>query len=250
VIFDVELNPGERIDDIIINNLKIIQHEKEFRFALDTILLAQFATLKKDALAVDLGAGTGAIGLLLASRGAQETVLVEINPALADMTRRSIILNNLAAKMRVINGDLRQIQKLLPAGRWDTVVSNPPYRSLGGGFLNADCKLAMARHETSAALSDVVQAAAFLVKYRGRFAMVHLPERLAEIMEVMRRFEIEPKRLRFVYPKIDRVPKMVLIEGVRGAKSGLEVLPPLVVYNSDGSYSEEILKLYGNGKEK
>ena len=247
-VSEFRLNPGERLDDLIIDNLKIIQHEREFRFSLDAILLAHFATLKKDARVVDLGTGTGIISLLMTTRGALDVVGVEINPVLSDMAERSVSLNKLARNIHIINGDLRKVRELLPAGQWDTVVSNPPYRPLGEGHLNPNCQIAMARHETSATLSDVVEAAAFLVKYRGKFAMIHLPERLAEIMEVMRRFDIEPKRLQMVYPKIDREPKMLLIEGVRGAKCGLSVLPPLIVYNNDGSHSNDILKLYKKGK--
>ncbi|MDR1702631.1 MAG: tRNA1(Val) (adenine(37)-N6)-methyltransferase [Sporomusaceae bacterium] len=238
------LKPGERLDDLMIKGLKLIQHEDEFRFSLDAVLLANFATLKKEARAVDLGTGTGVIALLLAARGAQETVGVEISPLLAEMAARSIALNGLAAKARIIEGDLLQVKDFLPAGQWDTVVSNPPYRPLGEGFLSPKAQIARARHEASATLRDVVGAARFLVKYRGRFAMVHLPERLAEIMAVMRDAQLEPKRLQLIYPKIGRKPNLVLIEGVRGAKSGLDVLPPLVVYNSDGSYTEDILSFY------
>ncbi|MBP2636742.1 MAG: yfiC [Firmicutes bacterium] len=240
----VQLMSGERVDDLVINNLKLIQHPEEFCFSLDAVLLAHFASVRQNGTAIDLGTGTGVIGLLLLARGARVVTGIEINAAMADRAGRSARLNGLADRLHIINGDLRQVQELLPGGGFELVVSNPPYRPVGGGFLNPNDRVAMARHELTASLTDVVAAARHLVKYRGRFAMVHLPERLAEIMLAMCQAGIEPKRLQFVYPRVDKKPNMVLVEGVRGAKPGVEVLPPLLVYTADGIYSEDIMKLY------
>lgn len=240
----VQLMPGERVDDLVINNLKLIQHPEEFCFSLDAVLLAHFASVRQNGTAIDLGTGTGVIGLLLLARGASTVTGIEINTEMADRAGRSARLNGLADRLHIINNDLRQVQELLPGGGFELVVSNPPYRPVGGGFLNPNDKVAMARHELTASLTDVVAAARYLVKYRGRFAMVHLPERLAEIMLAMCQAGIEPKRLQFVYPRVDKKPNMVLVEGVRGAKPGVEVLPPLLVYTADGNYSEDIMKLY------
>lgn len=240
----VQLKPGERVDDLVINNLKLIQHPEEFCFSLDAVLLAHFVSVRKNGTVIDLGTGTGVIGFLLLARGAGEVTGIEINAAMADRAGRSARLNGLDDRLHIINGDLRQVQELLPSGGFELVVSNPPYRPVGGGFLNPNDKVAMARHELTASLTDVVAAARHLVKYRGRFAMVHLPERLAEIMLAMCQAGLEPKRLQFVYPRVDKKPNMVLIEGVRGAKPGVEVLPPLLVYAADGNYSEDIMKLY------
>lgn len=241
---DVVLKPGERVDELLIAQLKLIQHPEEFCFSLDAVLLAHFASVRPGGIAVDLGTGTGVIALLLAARGATAVTGIELNPVMAEMASRSVRLNRLEDKLRIINGDLRQIRELLPGGGFELVVANPPYRPVGGGYLNPNDRVAMARHELTACLADIVAAARYLVKYRGRFAMVHLPERLAEIMLAMCQAEIEPKRLQFVYPRSDRKPNMVLIEGVRGAKPGIEVLPPLFVYTMDGSYSADIMKLY------
>ncbi len=243
-IDNVELKPGERVDDLIIKNLKLIQHPEEFCFSLDAVLLAHFASVRQNGTAADLGTGTGVIGILLLARGIAVVTGIEINPAMADMASRSATLNGLTDRLHIVNGDLRQVQQLLPSGSFELVVANPPYRPVGGGYLNPNDRVAMARHEVSASLADVVAAARHLVKYRGRFAMVHLPERLAEIMVAMCQVGIEPKRLQFVYPRIDKKPNMVLIEGVRGAKPGIEVLPPLLVYTPDGNYSADIMKLY------
>lgn len=241
---NILLKPGERVDDLIINKLKLIQHPDEFCFSLDAVLLAHFASARQSGCAADLGAGTGVIGLLLIARGMASVTGIEINADMADMACRSAQLNRLADRLSIINGDLRRVQELLPSGGFELVVSNPPYRPVGGGYVNPNDRVAMARHELTASLTDVVAAARHLVKYRGRFAMVHLPERMAEIMVAMCEQGIEPKRLQLVYPRLNKKPNMVLIEGVRGAKPGIEVLPPLLVYKKDGNYSEDIMKLY------
>lgn len=243
-IGETELKPGERVDDLIINDLKLIQHPDEFCFSLDAVLLAHFASVRPGGAAIDLGAGTGVIGLLILARGAATVTGLEINPAMADMARRSACLNGLEDRLSIIHGDLRRVKEFFPSGGCELIVSNPPYRPVGGGYISPNDRVAIARHELTASLADVVAAAKYLVKYRGRFAMVHLPERLAEITHAMCQAGIEPKRLQFVYPAINKKPNMVLIEGVRGANPGMDVLPPLIVYTNDGSYSEDIMKIY------
>lgn len=238
------LQAGERIDDLVISDLKIIQNEAEFCFSLDAILLAHFASVRPEAQAVDLGTGTGVIALLLTTRGAGHVSGVEVSPSMAAMATRSVELNELEHKVEIIHGDLCKVKELFTAGEYDLVVSNPPYRPVGGGFISPNDRVAMAKHEVTATLHDVVQAARYLLKTRGRFAMVHLPERMSEILVAMSQAGIEPKRLQLVHSAMDKKPKMLLVEGMRGAKPGLEVLPPLVVYKPDGSYSDEIQKYY------
>ena len=245
---DKLLLPGERLDDLMIHGLKIIQQENEFCFSLDAVLLSHFAFVRQGVSVVDLGAGTGVIGFLLIARGAGQVVGLEISPAMAQMAARSVALNGVTEQMSVIAGDFRQIDRLLPGGTAELVVSNPPYRALGGGYLNPNDKVARARHEITANLDDVIAAARYLVKYRGRFTMVHLPERMAEILKKMSDASLEPKRLRLVYPNLSQKPNMLLVEGIRGAKPGLEVLPPLLVYQPDGSYCEEIREYYKERK--
>lgn len=241
---ELTLKSGERIDDLIINGLKLIQHPDQFCFSLDAVLLAHFASVRPGSTVVDLGTGTGVIGLLLLARGAGTVTGLEINSDMADMARRSARLNGLEDKFTILNGDLRQVKEYMPSGSIELIVSNPPYRPVGGGYINPNDKVAVARHELTANLAEVVAAAKYLVKYRGRFAMVHLPERLAEISVAMCQAGIEPKRLQFVYPAVNKKPNMVLIEGVRGANPGIDVLPPLIVYTTDGKYSEDINELY------
>lgn len=235
---------GERIDELLIDGLKIIQCQAEFCFSLDAVLLAHFASVKKGCTAIDLGTGTGVIALLLSALGAGKVTGIELNQNMAEMALRSVKLNKLLDKINILHADLRELKGLLPSGQCELVISNPPYRPVGGGFLSAGQGVAMARHELTANLQDVIAAAKFLVKYRGRFAMVHLPERMAEIICGMSTAGIEPKRLRLVQPSPGKKPNMLLVEGVRGAKPGLEVLPPLIVYETNGVYSEEIQGYY------
>lgn len=234
---------GERIDDLVIGGLQIIQHPEEFCFTLDAVLLAHFASVAPGVKAVDLGTGTGAVALLLAARGAKVTG-IELNPRSADMAARSVKLNRLESAVSILYHDLRLIKEILPSGEFPLVVANPPYRVTGHGLLNPKDTVAAARHELTATLADVIAAARYLVKYRGRFALVHLPERMAEILKAMTDAGLEPKRLRLVYPYQDKKPKFLLVEGIRGARPGLEVLPPLFVYSAPGEYSQEIREYY------
>ena len=218
--------------------------------------MAHFATVRPGVAAVDLGAGTGVLGLLLLARGAGRVLGVELNAAMAEMAGRSACLNRLEDRLKIMTADIRRLKDLLPGGHEELVVANPPYRPVGGGLVSPSAGIALARHEVAGSLSDFVAAARFLVKYRGRFAMIHLPERLPEILRVMADAHLEPKRLQLVYPSPGRKPKFLLVEGVRGGKPGLDVLPPLFVYGSDGRYSREIMAYYrpdappdgGNGK--
>ena len=243
----MKLFSGERLDQLGYGGYQIIQHEAEFAFSLDAVLLAHFAKVKRECQAIDLGTGTGVIALLLAARGAKTITGLELNSRMAGLAQRSIALNHLSDKIHVLEADYRYPKRLLdflPAGSADLVVANPPYRIVGTGVQNRKEAVASARHELSAALVDVIAAAAFWVKYRGRFAMVHSPERMTEIVSLMSQQGLEPKRLRLVYPRLNKSANMLLVEGIRGGKSGLVVLPPLIVHNADGSYSDEIKRFY------
>lgn len=241
------VNPGERLDDLLIHNLKIIQHPDEFCFSLDAILLTHFVAAPIQCRVVDLGAGTGVISMLLAAWGASRVTGLELNSRMVDMARRSVRLNRLEDRVDILEADLRDLRGVLPAGESDLVVSNPPYRPVGSGYTNPRDGVAMARHELTATLTDVVAAAQYLVKYRGRFAMVHLPERVTEILMAMNQADLEPKRLQWVYPAPGRKPKFLLVEGIRGARPGVDVLPPLFIYDDKGRYSPEILSYYRKG---
>lgn len=239
-----ELKTGERFDALGVRGWQVIQRDDEFRFSLDAVLLAHFATGRSDSQAVDLGTGTGAVALFLLSRGVPTVTGIEINPRLAELATRTAALNELGDRLKIVCCDVNQVKSRFSAGQFDLVTANPPYRLPDTGRISPHEGVALARHETTAGLREFLRAGAFLLRNRGRLAMIHLPERLAELCEEMRSAGVEPKRTRFVHPFLDRAAKMVLMEGVKGARTGLEVLPPLVVYQSQGVYQPEILAYY------
>ncbi len=242
---DVVLQPDERMDSLRVPQMKIIQKKQQFNFSVDAVVLAHFATLKQKAIAADLGTGTGIIALLLAWRGAQTVDALDINPVMAEVASRSVRLNDMEDKVKIHHMDLREVRAHLPTGFCDLVVSNPPYRAVKDGMTGAVDDVAIARHEIKATLQDVVQAAKYLLKFRGRFAMVHLPERLTDVLLAMRAADIEPKRLRMVHGSRAKKPGMVLVEGVLGGQSGnLIVEPPLFIFGDDGAYTPEIQRYY------
>lgn len=240
----MKLKKFERIDDLLTEGLKIIQNEKEFCFSLDAVLLAHFVHVRKNDCGLDLGTGTGVIPLLLAKKVCKIHA-VEINPVTADIARRNVKMNDLIDKIEVRPVDYREISKFYPAQFADFVVANPPYRPLLHGEVSKSSGIAMARHEITGTLADVITAARYALRFHGRFAMVHLPERLSEIMTSMSKNGIIPKRLQFVQPKTDKAPNMVLIEGIAGGSDGgLKVSPPLIIHNGDGSYKKEVLHYF------
>ncbi len=242
----VELKAGEHLDDLSRNGLRIIQSEHLFRFGMDAVLLSGFAQVKEDGLALDLGTGTGIIPLLLSAKtpGRHFTGL-EISAASADMAARSVALNDLTERIDIIKGDIREADALFAPASFDTITSNPPYLQGSHGLLNPDLEKAAARHEILCTLEDVVRAAGRLLVPGGHFYMVHRPFRLAEIIRVLSRYRLEPKRMRLVYPTIDKEPNMVLIEAVRGGRPRMTVEKPLIVYDRPGVYNREIMEIYG-----
>ena len=238
------LKDSERIDDLLINNLKIIQDENQFCFSVDAVLLAHFATFKKNVKVVDLGTGTGIIPLLLSARGFSDVVGIELNYQTADMANRSFELNKLSDKLKVLNIDLKEATQYLQPNSVDVVTCNPPYWILGQGKMNPNENIAMARHELTVTLEEIIKTARRLLKYHGRFSMIHLPERLVDIITIMEKYKIEPKRLQVVQPFINKKPNLIMIEGIVGAKSGLEMLEPFIMYNEDNSYTDQLKKYY------
>ncbi|WP_442861655.1 tRNA1(Val) (adenine(37)-N6)-methyltransferase [Butyrivibrio sp.] len=213
---------------------------------MDAVLLSGFASAPDGGRVLDLGTGTGIIPILMAAKtGAKELVGLEIQPESAEMANRSVILNDLEEKVKIVEGDIKEAGELFEAASFDVVTSNPPYMIGGHGLQNPDGPKAIARHEVLCDLEDVIKAAARCLKPGGKFYMVHRPFRLAEIMVVMNRYKLEPKRMRLVYPFIDKEPSMVLIEGARGGKSRITVEPPLIIYESQHKYTKEIYDIYG-----
>ncbi len=243
---DVPLKEGERFDDLQRNGYEIIQNPARFCFGMDAVLLSGFAGVPEGGTVLDLGTGTGIIPILLSAKtsGSHFTGL-EVQPESADMARRSVIHNNLTEKIDIVQGDIREAANIFSAASFDTIVSNPPYMTGGHGLVNPEAPRAIARHEILCTLEDVVKAAATLVKPGGAFYMVHRPFRLAEIFSVMQKYKLEPKRMRLVYPNMEKEPSMVLIEGRRGGKPRITVEKPLIIYDENGKYTKEILETYG-----
>ncbi|TLN00139.1 tRNA1(Val) (adenine(37)-N6)-methyltransferase [bacterium] len=242
------LEPGERLDDLVRDGLKIIQKPGAFCFSMDAVLLANFATVKKGDMAADLGTGTGVVPLLLTTRKKARRIYgLEIQQDAVNRASRSVSGNGLADQIEIINGDIKEAVNLLGSGRFDLITSNPPYMPTGRGEINPVSELALARHEISCTLADVISAGAGLLNSLGRMAVVHRPERLADLLYLMKSCGLEPKRLRTVYPKPGRKPSMVLVEAMKGAKPDLSIMAPLFVYDSEGKYTPELMEIYYPG---
>lgn len=238
--------PNERIDDLQRGGLRVIQRADAFRFGTDAVLLADFAAPRRHDRVCDLGTGTGVIPLLLYAR--ENTIsadAVELQPDMADMAARSMNLNGLNEKIRVLPGDLRQIRTLLPHARYDLVTCNPPYGKAGGTLLNPDAAKRLARHEESCAIEDVACAAAWLLQNGGRLCCVFPAARMIELSDAMRKYRMAPKRIRMVHSRAEKAAHLCLMEGMLDARSGLIVEPPLVIYDENNAYTPELRRIYG-----
>lgn len=241
---EISLREGERLDDLMRLGRVIIQSENEFCFSMDSVLIAHFPRFKRNARVLDLGTGTGVIPLLIADE-VKEICAVELNAQMADIARRNVELNGLSEKISVVEGDYRKHRELFKAESFDLAIANPPYTPIKNGAANKLSGVARARHEFTATLEDVVTAARFALKFRGVFCMIHLASRLCEIVDALHRRQMEMKRLRPIQPKANRDANLIMLEAVVGANAGnLQILPPLVVHNADGSYTDEIYKIY------
>ncbi|WP_288616857.1 tRNA1(Val) (adenine(37)-N6)-methyltransferase [Eubacterium ramulus] len=240
------LLPGERIDELQRNGYRIIQNPERFCFGMDAVLLSGFARAKKQERCLDLGCGNGIIPILMEAKteGKHFTGL-EIQPESADMARRSVALNGLQDRIDIVEGDIKDASKIFGASSFHVVTTNPPYMTAQHGLTNVYEAKTIARHEVLCNLEDIIRESARLLMPGGRFYMVHRPFRLAEIISLMVQYRIEPKRMRLVYPYVDREPNMVLIEGLRGGKSRMTVEKPLIVYKEPGKYTDEIYDVYG-----
>lgn len=237
---------GERIDELQRNGYRIIQNPKRFCFGMDAVLLSGFARAKKQERCLDLGCGNGIIPILMEAKteGKHFTGL-EIQPESADMAKRSVALNGLQDRIDIVEGDIKDASKIFGASSFHVVTTNPPYMTAQHGLTNLYEAKTIARHEVLCNLEDIIRESARLLMPGGRFYMVHRPFRLAEIISLMVQYRMEPKRMRLVYPYVDREPNMVLIEGLRGGKSRMTVEKPLIVYKEPGKYTDEIYDVYG-----
>ena len=238
-----------RLDDLE-NGYKIWQESEAFCFGIDAVLLAHYPVLKDSDRVMDLCTGNGVIPLIMHGTAREEAKKVsfsglEIQEDAAELARESVQQNGLSDDIRILSGDVKEAAALVGAASFSLVTCNPPYTPGGGGLFGEDARKTIARHEVLCTLDDVVGAAAKLLKTKGRFAMIHRPSRLAEIFACMRSHGLEPKRMRLVYPFVDKAPNLVLLEAVKGGGPQLNVEPPLIVYEKDGGYTREVLLIYG-----
>ncbi|ADI25101.1 MULTISPECIES: tRNA1(Val) (adenine(37)-N6)-methyltransferase [Geobacillus] len=244
----VELYEDERLDYLFNEELRIIQSPSVFSFSLDAVLLAHFAYMPiQKGQIVDLCTGNGVIPLLLSRRTKGTIIGIEIQERLCDMARRSVQYNGLEGQIEIIHGDIKEAPQRIGYSRYDVVTCNPPYfPAVGKDELSKNEHIAIARHEIYCTLEDVIRVSSQLLKQGGKAAFVHRPGRLLDLVTLMRQYRLEPKRLRFVYPKEGKEANMILIEGTKDASPDLKVLPPLVVYDENNEYTEETKRiLYG-----
>jgi tRNA1Val (adenine37-N6)-methyltransferase len=240
------LRQEERIDDLQVNGFRIIQNPSFFCFGMDAVLLANFAGTRRKDRVLDMGTGTGIIPLLLLAKEKAKTCDgLELQEAVAEMAGRSVRLNQVEDRCRIISGDIRQVPETMEREGYDAVTCNPPYIKAPSGLHNDADAYNIARHEIAVTWEDIVRAAAYLLKQGGRFAFVHKPFRIPELMQTLQQYKLEPKRMQLVQPHAGREPNMVLMEAVKGGGPQLTVLPTLVVYEKDGSYTKEVLEMYG-----
>ena len=241
------LKENERIDDLQINDYKIIQNKDGFCFGIDSVLLSEFAKdIKKNSQVIDLGTGTGILGfLLLAKYEIKNVTGIEVQSEVVDMANRSIELNNLKNKFKIINCDIKNILSNVERESFDVVITNPPYKKINTGGKNENEKKLISRHEYLADIFDFIKAAKKILKNNGTLYMVHRPERLSDIICGLRENKIEPKKIRLVYSKEDsNEAKLVLIKAVKNGGDFLKIEKPLYIYKENGEYTEEVLKIY------
>ena len=247
---EIELKENERIDDLEYKNLKIIQNKDGFCFGIDSVLLSDFAkNIKNGAKVLDLGTGTGIISILLCGKTDLSNIIgVEIQEEVAKMANRSSLLNKLENKFKVINEDIINLKNIFEKQSFDVVVTNPPYKKKDTGIKNENKKKIISRHEITATLEDFINVSSDLLKDKGEFYMVHKPERLVDILNLMRKNRIEPKILKMVSSNINKEPKLILIKGIKNAKPFLKIEKNLYIYDENGNYTDEILKIYSKNK--
>lgn len=237
------LNINERIDIVPGTRWKIIQDKNKFSYGIDAILLSSFAVPK--GRVIDIGTGTGIIPLRISNNiNVDEIYGVEIQDEVAAMANRSVHLNGLETKIKILNMDLKELKSEFTKDSVDTVITNPPYMKAGGALVNTDENFAISRHEIYCTLDDIMEISSYLLRPLGKFYMVHRPDRLVDIICDMRKYNIEPKEITFIQPKLSKKPNLLLIQGTKGGKVDLRINKPLIVYNEDNTYTEEIKEIY------
>lgn len=237
------LNNGERLDDLEYKGLKIIQREGLYHFTSDSVLLANIVKVRNGDRVLDMGTGSGIIAILIAAKNQVTVTGIDIQNVMVDMAMRSVEMNNLQHKVKILKQDIKSAPKELGYDSYDVVVSNPPYSKLNSGDMNAQDNISISRHEVMINLEQLIESAAKLVKFGGKFFLIHKAERLAEIIELMCRYNLTPKKLINILPKSNKAVDTVIVEGKKGAKHGMKI-EALTVYNDDNTMTKAAAKLY------
>lgn len=236
----------ESLDDLQLDGIHIIQKKEGFRFGVDAVLLANFANVKPKHNVIDLCTGTGIVPLIIKGKKKPKSVTgVEIQSDFVEMANRTKKINNFEDDINFIEGDLKDNALIKSLEKADVITVNPPYKLQNAGIVNPTDKLSIARHEIMCTLEDVIKTSRKLLKDNGRLYMIHRPERLADIFCLMRKYKIEPKRVRMIHPNSKKAPNIVLVEGQRDGGAFLKWEPALFVYDDEGNYSQEINEIYG-----
>lgn len=236
----------ETLDDLQLKDLFVIQKKNAFRFGVDAVLLANFARVKNGARVVDLCSGTGIVPFILAGKtGAAKITGLEIQENMVEMAERSVLYNELQNRINFVHGDLKNIELLKKFDKADVVTVNPPYKLCNSGIINLDDCNAIARHEICCNLEDVIRASKTVLKDNGRLYMIHRPERMADVMCLMRKYKIEPKIIKMIQPNSRKAPNMMLVEGQNNGGAFLKLEAPLYIYDDNGEYSKELNEIYG-----
>lgn len=243
---EINLEQDERIDDLEYKGLKIIQNKNGFCFGIDSVLLSDFAKdIPNQSRVLDLGTGTGIISILLCGKTNLKNIVgVEIQKDVANMAKRSVKLNDLENKIDIINFNILDLNEKYEKNSFDVIVTNPPYKKKNTGVINENNNKLISRHEITASLEDFIKISKDLLKDKGEFYMVHRPDRIVDIISIMRKYKIEPKKMRFVYTDYKKAPNLVLIKGIKNAKPFLIIEKNLYIYDENGNYTEEIKKIY------
>ncbi|ALT81228.1 MULTISPECIES: tRNA1(Val) (adenine(37)-N6)-methyltransferase [Streptococcus] len=247
------LKAGERIDQLFSTDVKIIQNKDVFSYSIDSVLLSRFPKIPSRGLIVDLCSGNGAVGLFASTRTKAPIIEVELQERLANMAERSIQLNQLENQVQMINDDLKNLLNHVPRSGVDLILCNPPYFKVSEtSKKNLSEHYLLARHEIATNLEEICEVARHALKSNGRLAMVHRPDRFLDIIDTMRQYNLAPKRIQFVYPKMGKDANMLLIEAIKdGSTDGLKILPPLFVHKENGDYTDDIFEIYyGKNRRK
>lgn len=243
----MELKENERIDDLQLNGLKIIQNKNAFCFGIDAVLLSSFASkIKKDSVVADLCSGTGIVAILIeAKTKCRKIYAVEIQEEMAEMAKRSVVMNNQESVIEVMNEDIRNLDKKLGKASLDAITINPPYQKMGSGIKNELNTKTIARHEVFGSLEEMLHVSALLLKTNGSIYMVHRIDRLIDVLQGMRKENIEPKRIQMIHPSCEKASNLFMVEGVKNGKPFLKMEPSIYVYDADGNYTKTIKQIYG-----